>query len=514
MDIHLTQGLQRALQQAPQRTATVCGGRRQDFARLADRVSRLAGALRAQGVQPGECVALLALNSDWCVEAFLAAWWAGAVPCPINTRWSEAEMLHALRDCDARVLLVDADFAAQGPALARQLPALRALWHLGAGAALAGVARVEELIAATAPVPDARRGGDALATILYTGGTTGAAKGVMLSHANLWTATMARLAELPSYGTALLTTPLFHVAGLGRLVSQLVLGGTSVIEPMFRPQAFLQAVHEHGVDDVVLVPSMLQILLDDPAFDAARLRGLKRITHGAAPMPVALLRRAMQALPHVQFCGAYGMTESSAVATLGTPVTWADAERHADRLGSVGHAGLASEVRICDPDGAALPAGAIGEICVRGPTVMLGYWRRPEETAQALRGGWLHTGDGGWLDGHGQLFIADRLKDMIITGGENVYSAEVESVLMQHPQVALCAVVGLPDATWGEAVHAVVVPRPGPPPSAEQLRAHCRTQLAGFKCPRGISVAESLPMSPAGKILKNRLRESLARAGG
>ena len=515
MHIYLTQGLHRAAQQSPYRTATICGGRQQNFHSLTDRVARLAGVLQAQGLQPGECVAVLAHNSDWCVEAFLAVWWAGAVICPINTRWSEAEMLHALRDCDSRTLLADEAFAHPAQILARQVPALRTRLTLGGGAgADDSAACAETLLAAGAPVNDARRGGNELAAILYTGGTTGAAKGVMLSHANLWSAAIARLAEFPSPGTALLTTPLFHVAGLARLVSQLVLGSTSVIEPLFRPQAFMQAVQAHGVDNVMLVPSMLQILLDDAAFDATRLHGLKRIVHGAAPMPKALLRRAMQALPHVDFVCAYGMTESSAVATLNGPFTWGSCEQHADRLGSVGRAGFGSEVHICGPDGALLAPREVGEICVRGPGVMLGYWRRPEETAHALRGGWLHTGDGGWMDESGYVYVADRLKDMIITGGENVYSAEVEAVLMEHPQVALCAVIGLPDEQWGEAVHAVVVPRPGQSPTAEALRTHCRQSLAGYKCPRGISLAESLPMSPTGKILKNRLRESLARQGG
>ena len=327
--IYFTQGLHRAAQQFPQRTATICGGRQQNFYNLTDRVARLAGVLHAQGLQPGECVAVLAHNPDWCVEAFLAAWWTGAVICPINTRWSEAEMLNALRDCDSRMLLADEAFANQVQILARQVPTLRIRLTLGSGAgADDSAACAKTLLTAGAPVHDARRGGNELAAILYTGGTKRAAKRMMLSHANLWSAAIARLGELPGPGTALLTTPLFHVAGPGRLVSQLVLGSTSVIESLFSPQAFMQAVQVHGVDNVVLVPSMRQILLDDAAFDAPRLHGLKRIIHGAAPMPTALLRGAMQALPHVDFVCVYGMTESSAVATLNGPFTWDSCEQH------------------------------------------------------------------------------------------------------------------------------------------------------------------------------------------
>ena len=511
MDIYLTQGLHRAVQQRPQATATLCAERRQDWRTLEGRVARLAAVLHAHGLQAGERVAVLAHNSDHCAEAFLAAWWAGLAMVPLNTRWSATELLHALRDCDSRLLLADAAFADQAQSLAPQVAGLRALLYLGDGPAPSGMARTEDAMARATPLADQRRGGEALATILYTGGTTGAPKGVMLSHANLWAAVVARLVEMPNPGyTGLLTTPLFHVAGLARMVAQMTLGVTSVIEAQFRPDACLQAIERHGVNDVVLVPSMLQMLLDHPAFDAGRLRSLKRIAHGAAPMPRPLLLRAMQALPWVDFVAAYGMTENAAGVSTSGPIRWATHERHAAILSSVGRAGLACELRITAPGGRALPAGQVGEICMRGPGVMQGYWRRPEETAHVLRGGWLHTGDGGWVDEDGYLFLADRIKDMIISGGENVYSIEVEAVLMQHPDVAQCAVIGVPHAQWGEAVHAVVVPRPGRSPGLQSLRAHCRAQLAGYKCPASMELADALPLSPTGKVLKNRLRARTA----
>ena len=512
MQIYLTQGLHRAVQQRPQQTATICGARRRDWQTVAQRVARLAGVLLAHGVQPGERVALLAHNSDDSVEAFLAAWWAGAVICPLNSRWSRAELLHGLRDVQPRLLLAGAAFVAAAQALVPKLPDLPTLLlgEAADGPAADEMPCTEALLAASAPVPDARRGGDGLAAILYTGGTTGAPKGVMLSHANLWSATAARLAQLPGTGTSLLATPLFHIAGVGRLVGQIVQGSTCVIETQFRPDSVLAAIAEHGVSEVMLVPSMLQMLLDAPGFDAARLAPLKRIVHGAAPMPRALLLRAMQALPQVEFACAYGMTETAAAASLNGPFTLASHAQHADRLVSVGSASWGSELRIAGPAGAPLAAGQVGEICVRGASVMLGYWRQPDASAEVLRDGWMHTGDAGWMDESGHVHLVDRLKDMIISGGENVYSLEVESALMRHPDVALCAVVGVPDARWGEAVHAVVVARPGRAPQAQALLAHCREHLAGFKCPKAITLAEALPLSPTGKILKNRLRESLA----
>ncbi len=510
MQIYLTQGLHRALQQHPRRMAVRCAGRQLDWRTLTDRVARLAGVLQDRGLQPGDRVAVLAQNSDWCIEAFMAVWWAGGVVCPLNTRWSSAELLHGLQDGQSRLLLVDGNFAAQAEALLPKAPDLCAVLFMGDGHAPPGMARAQDLMATTAPAEDVRLGGDALAIILYTGGTTGFPKGVMLSHANLWTASVARLAQIPGAGTSLLATPLFHVAGLGRLVGMLVHGHGCVVEPQFRPAQVLQAIAEQGVCEVMLVPSMLQMLLDHPDFDAARLGALQRIVHGAAPMPRALLLRAMQALPRVDFVCAYGMTETAAAAAVNGPYRLDNHAEHAAHLAAVGRAGWGCELRIVGPDGQALPVGQAGEICVRGPSVMLGYWRQPDATAQVLRQGWMHTGDGGWMDEDGYVYLADRIKDMIITGGENVYSLEVEAVLMRHPAVALCAVVGRPSAEWGEAVHAVVVPRPGQLPDAQSLRAYCHDHLAGFKCPKTLDIVEALPLSPTGKILKNRLREQLA----
>lgn len=507
--MYLTQGLHRALQQCPERTATIFSGRHHSFRTFGDRVARLAGALRTLGVQPGDRVAMLAHNADRYAEFFLAVWWAGAVANPVNTRWSAAEIAYSLNDCESAVLLVDDAFAAQVPAIRQQTTVVRTVVHAGDAAEPAGMLSYEALLQAAAPMPDAGRQGDDLAAILYTGGTTGFPKGVMLSHANLWAAAVARLAELsmPPEGISLLVAPLFHVAGLGRLVTQIVIGATSVIEPVFRADAVLDAIERHRVSDVMLVPSMLQTLLDHPAFDAARLRSLQRVVHGASPMPPALLDRAMQALPHVGFIASYGMTETSAVVSLNGPITLATRARCDKVLRSVGRAGYGCEVRIVDGEGRPVPPGTVGEIAVRGPGVMLGYWNKPAETAGALRDGWLFTGDGAWMDGSGYLHVVDRLKDMIISGGENVYSAEVEAALMLHPAVASCAVIGVPSEQWGEAVHAVVVLRPGCQADEQALRDHCRSRLAGYKCPKALDFIEALPLSAAGKVLKNRLRE-------
>lgn len=512
--MYLTQGLHRALQQRPQAVATVFGPRRTTLRAQADRVARLAGAFARQGVSRGDRIALLAHNSDRYVEGLLAAWWLGAVACPLNTRWSAAEIAYALNDCGTRLLVVDDAFVPMLDALRASAPALGCVVHAGerpAGGALPGW---EELIAGGEPVEDARPGADTLAAILYTGGTTGSPKGVMLSHANFWVSSVARMAEVPNAaeGIALLVAPLFHVAGLGRLVSQVVTGSTSVLLPAFRAETVLATLQDERVSDVVLVPSMLQMLIDHPAFPGTDLRRLERIIHGASPISPGLLERAMKALPECGFQSAYGMTEAAATVCSNGPYRWRDGATLQARELAAGRACYGNEVRIVDADGRELPRHTVGEVAVRGANVMAGYWNKPEETRTALRDGWLRTGDGGFMDDAGYVHIVDRVKDMIISGGENVYSAEVEGVLSRHPAVAACAVIGVPSATWGEAVHAIVVLRPGAAAIEEEgLRAHCRQSLAGYKCPKTIEFRDGLPLSPAGKVLKTVLREPFWR---
>ncbi|MBT2322752.1 AMP-binding protein [Variovorax paradoxus] len=504
--MYLTQGLHRSLQRHPAKTALLHLGegaeRRHDFAGLIDSVARQAAALAARGIRSGERVALLAPNTDHLVLAILACWWLGAVACPLNVRWSSAELAHALADSDASLLLVDAALSGAVPDAATPVLPLDEL-----------AAQAHSL----APLPDTRTGGDALAALLYTGGTTGRSKGVMLSHANFWTASMTRGAELNNSpaSVTLLVAPLFHVAGLGRLIGQLLVGGGWVTMPQFRAARVLEAIEQHGISDIIAVPSMLQLLLDDPAFRAERVQGLARIAFGAAPMPPDLLDRALQAWPKAEFFQAYGMTETAGAVSVNLPANHRPEARALGLLNSVGRAGLGAEIIVADEQGRELPRGEVGEILARGPMVMRGYWRQPEATQAALRDGWLRTGDGGRMDGEGYLFIADRLKDMIISGGENVYSAEVEAALRTHPAVALAAVVGVPDLQWGEAVHAVVVTKPEAAADtaglADALRAWCRTQLAGYKCPRAFSFVPELPMSAAGKVLKNVLRSQLRK---
>jgi acyl-CoA synthetase (AMP-forming)/AMP-acid ligase II len=506
--VQLTQGLHRAVQASPHHPATVHAGRTRTFAEHADRVARLAGALAALGVEEGDRVAILALNSDRYAEYLLAVPWAAAVVNPVNIRWSPAEIAYSLRDSGTTVLLVDDAFAPLAPTLREQVDSLVAVVHCGDGPLPEGLLSYEELVSSHDPVPDAERSGDDLAGVFYTGGTTGFPKGVMLSHANLVTSALGAMAsgELVGRGSVLLhAAPMFHLADLAAWTAQVLQGGTHVMVPFFEPTAVLAAVEEHRVTDMLLVPTMIQMLVDHPAVADHDLTSLRRLLYGGSVISAGVLERTLAALPGVRLTQAYGMTELAPVATLLLP------EDHVGpRLTSGGRAALHTQVRVVDADDRPVPAGVVGEICVRGANMMQGYWNRPDETAEALRGGWMHTGDGGYLDEEGYVHVVDRIKDMIVTGGENVYSAEVENALSTHPDVAVAAVIGLPDERFGERVHAFVVPAPGAEPDVQALQDHVRERIAGYKVPRSVAVVEALPMSGAGKVLKRELRAQAA----
>jgi long-chain acyl-CoA synthetase len=487
--------IRHARRTAAGRPAAYCGGDVVDYRTLHDRCSRLVGALRARGVARGDRVAVLALNCHRYLEAYLGIPAGGMVVVPLNTRLAEPELRAILADAGATVLITDRDPGE----LAKEVSQV-----------LAWPDEYDAMVDAAAPAELGEGVGEAdLAALFYTGGTTGRSKGVMLTHRNLvanaFHKTLA--CRLERTDVMLAVGPLFHVAGTAPLLGLAWMGAATVMLPTFDPAAGLDLIERHGVTLTLPVPTMVGALVEEQRARPRDVSSLRLLGHAASPIASELLRRAHETFPSAELAHYYGATETAPIVTC---LPHEERELDGPRMGSCGQAVPGVEVRVVRTDSAVdLPSGEVGEVVVRGPNVMAGYWRQPEATARALVDGWYHTGDLGYLDGDGYLFLVDRLKDMIVSGGENVYSVEVEDVLNRHPAVLEAAVFGIPDERWGEAVHAVVVARPGADPAGldAALHDHVRASIAGYKTPKRIEVrTEPLPKSGPGKILKRELR--------
>ncbi|MBI1181236.1 MAG: long-chain-fatty-acid--CoA ligase [Alphaproteobacteria bacterium] len=502
----LSLGLRRSAQLRGDHTAIIDPGRRLTWRQVEGRVARFAAALRGLGVRPGDRVAVMADNAGWHIEAYFAIPWAGAAIAPVNTRWALPEIVDGLNDCAPRALIVDEAHLPLLDGVLAGAPSIGTV--IAAGPSLPqGAHDLEALIARAAPMAPEPVEPDQLAGIFYTGGTTGRSKGVMLSQRNLYMHSLMMMAEGMFHpdSVGLHVAPMFHLADVGTVLGATMAGGSHVCLPRFEPEATLQAIEAHGVTEVYLVSTMLRAVLDHPNFDRYDLSSLRGMIYGASPIAEALLVRALEKIPGAGFMQRYGMTETTGFFTLLKPEYQVVGGA---KLRSAGQPIHGMDVRIVDEHGEEVPRGTVGEVAVAGPTVMLGYWNRPEETGRAVRGGRMFTGDLATMDEDGFVFVADRLKDMIITGGENVYSGEVENALYRHPVVAQCAVIGVPSERWGEAVHAVVVPRDGQAPTEAELDAHCRALIAAYKCPKSYEFrSQPLPLTGAGKVRKYSLRE-------
>jgi long-chain acyl-CoA synthetase len=508
--------LERAARVDGESVAVSCAGRSVTYAELAVRVAALGTALALLGVEPGERVAFLGVNSLAHLECWLGVPAAGRVLVDLNTRLAVDELAFMVDDCAPRVLVHDAANADVAAALKERCGSLRTLVLDGQGEGLI----YEQLLAGARPgASGARIDGDTLAAISYTGGTTGSPKGVMLSHGNLAANALHNLVITGHRAddVFLHVNPMFHVAGIANVFAATWVGARQVVLPRFDAVAVTGEIERQRVTLATFVPTMiarwLAYLDGHPQADVSSLRNLH---YAASPISPELQRRLGETLAGCEIAQMYGMTEAAPTVTHLSPEAHrrglAGEEPFDSRLASMGVPvpGVRAEVR--DPDGRPLAPGEIGEVCVSGPNVMLGYWNRPEATAAALTpDGWYLTGDAAYADTGGYLFMVDRLKDMIITGGENVYSIEVENALVALDGVAEAAVFGVPDPQWGERVHAVVVLTEDPVGARvdkDALRAHCRSRIAGFKVPRSFELrTEPLPKSGAGKVLKNPLRE-------
>ncbi|WP_339676147.1 long-chain-fatty-acid--CoA ligase [uncultured Zhongshania sp.] len=507
--MHFTQGLHRALQQQADNIATICDDRVRTFRELHDRVSRLAAGFVRQGYKAGDRIAILAFNSDRYLEAYLAIAWMGAVVNPVNFRWSAAEIAYSLQDSGSTAIIVDDNFVDTIKQVKEELPLLETIFYAGDLYANSGFVSTESLIAFNEPIEDRQAEGDDLFGIFYTGGTTGVSKGVMLTHTNICTGASALLAEglFKSGSKGLHAAPMFHLADMMMTTGMILRGGQHVFVQAFNPEKVLGLIEDTKVTDLLLVPAMMQALVDHPKCRTSNTSSVKNVMYGASPASESLLDRAMIALPSAAFTQVYGMTETSAVMTILGHEAHLSENRGLGRMRSAGLAGTHIQVKIVDDNDHELPRNTVGQILSKGRSVMRGYINRDEASSEALAGGWMHTGDMGYMDGSGYIYIVDRCKDMIISGGENVYSVEVENAVMRHDSVAACAVIGIPCDDMGEKVHVALVLRPGAELSFDDLRVHCKSLIAGYKCPKSMETMDALPMSGAGKILKTELRK-------
>ena len=470
----------------PELAASWFQGRTRTYAELDRSTSELAAGLLASGVKPGDHVCILDKNSDAYYELMLAVTKAGAIATPINWRLTPAEVAKVADDARPVLMVTGAEFkavaeeAGQRPLNFDQLVRKRG---------------------AADPRLDAE---SSVAWQLYTSGTTGLPKGAMLTNLNLVGLLSSFSLEIPEMrqgGRSLVAMPLYHIGGSGWANAAMATGSCMVMTREVIPQELLQVIAEQRVETAFLVPAVLLFMTQLPEAGAADFSSLKNVLYGASPITPAVLQRAIETFK-CRFTQVYGLTETTGA------ITYLQFEDHqGERLLSCGRSGFGGDLAILDPEGRELPQGELGEIVYRGPGIMAGYWNRPDDTAAVIREGWFHTGDAGTMDAEGFIYVKDRIKDMIVSGGENIYPAELEAVLAGHPAVADVAVIGVPDARWGETVKAIVVRKPGVELSEGELIEWSRDKLAGFKRPHSVDFVEAIPRNPSGKILKRQLRE-------
>ena len=479
--------LGRAARYFPERTALASAGKRLTFRELHDRVGRIAAALAKHGFKAGDRLALLLPNEPDYIELLYACAWLGVTAVPLNTRLSVKEIDGILADAQPHGLIRHSSLP---------VPTGRVSWQL--------VLDQEPLDAKSGSIPDPIYDPQAIIALIYTSGTTGRPKGVEMRHSNILENLYHTTFWLPfeEVSVHLHAAPLFHIADFPSMFGAPAFGACQVTIPKFNPQTFSETVERERVTHTVLVPTMINVLTQFPDLEKYDLTSLRHLGYGGSPMAPELVRHTRQVLPRVKLVQVYGLSEAGFLTGL------LDDEHTEDKLTSCGRPCVGIDVRVVDPTGKEVETGQTGELVARGANIMRGYWNNLDETESAFRNGFFRTGDIGYQDANGFFYILDRVKDMIVTGGENVYSGEVEAVIYTHPAVREVAVFGIPDPKWGEIVKAVVVLKPGKSLTVEELIAYCRQSLANFKVPRNIEFSKTeLPKSGSGKILKRVLRE-------
>ena len=476
------------------------------YQEMVDWTTALAGGLQAQGVGAGDVVGLLSYNSIEFLATIFAANHLGAIAMPINWRLAATEVRFILEHSEARALVCDDTLVTLASEATIGLPT-DLVRVCTSNETITGWLRFADLGSDAARPARVPVRGDDVHRLMYTSGTTGRPKGVMLSYANLAWKNYAHITEFGFTGddVGLACGPLYHVGALDLITtSMLAVGATTIIHRVFDAAAVVDEIERSGVTSVWAAPAMVRAILDVPGISERDLSSVRVIIAGGEKMPIPFIERLQRTFPSAWFADAYGLTETV------SGDTFLDRASTVAKLGSVGRPCLYLELDIWDEHGASLPPGGRGEVVLRGPKVFKGYWRDPQATAAAFAGGWFHTGDIGVRDGDGYVYIVDRLKDMIVSGGENIASSEVERVLYEHDAVAEAAVVGRPDDRWGEVPVAYVVLQPASAVTPEDLIEHCRAQLAKFKVPKDVVLIDALPRNPSGKVLKRELRDRSA----
>jgi acyl-CoA synthetase (AMP-forming)/AMP-acid ligase II len=488
----------------PDKLLAVFGDDAVTYRDMVERATTAAAGLAARGVRAGDVVALLSYNSVEFLTTVFATNYLGAIVMPLNWRLAAPELRYIIDHSQARLLVCDEALLELGQAATKDSEALVRVGVTATGHE--GWERFADLGVDAAPAARHEVAGDDIHRLMYTSGTTGRPKGVMLTYANLAWKNYAHITEFAFRATdiGLACGPLYHVGALDLTTTTLIaVGATTIIHQTFDAQRVVDEIERSRVTAVWLAPAMVRAILDLPGVEQRDLSSVRVLIGGGEKMPIPFIERIERVFSSAWFADAYGLTETV------SGDTFLDRASLRTKLGSVGRPCLYLELEVWDSDGAAVPAGVPGEIVLRGPKVFSGYWRDPAATDRAFAGGWFHTGDIGVLDEDGYLVIVDRLKDMIVSGGENIASSEVERVLYDHPAVLEVAVVGRPDERWGEVPVAFVVMNPSVTTNEAELIAHCGANLARFKVPKAVVLIEALPRNPSGKVLKRELRDRL-----